>query len=229
MTQSHVVALFADRDAAEGAIRALQAAGFPRDGIGVALRAEAAADDASSGGVPDPVAGAAEGAAVGAVSGGLFGGVLGLLVGVGALAIPGVGPVIAGGALATVLGVTAGTAAAGAGLGVAAGGILGALIGLGVPEEEARHFEAGLRRGGALVTLEAGAHAAEARSLLAAHGGDLGPGRGGAGGAGGHAHGTVAEVAEPWATAVEPWGVPAERRRGGRRGRRRTDFDDPGH
>ena len=63
---------------------------------------------------------------------------MGVLAGIGALAIPGVGPIIAGGALASTL--------AGAGIGAAAGGLLGALVGLGIPEEEARYYETGLRR-----------------------------------------------------------------------------------
>ena len=71
-----------------------------------------------------------------------------LLAGVGALAIPGVGPIIAGGALASTL--------AGAGIGAAAGGIIGALAGMGVPEEDARHFERGFQQGGVLVTVAAG-------------------------------------------------------------------------
>src|SRR2546430_9015246 len=58
-----------------------------------------------------------------------------------ALAIPGIGPVVAGGALAAALGIAGGTAAAGAGIGAAAGGIVGALIGMGGPETEARSEE----------------------------------------------------------------------------------------
>jgi hypothetical protein len=94
-----VVALFRDRVAAEHAIRALQDAGFSRDGIGVATR-----DPATEARLGEGDSKAAEGAATGALSGGALGGLVGLLVGVGALAIPGLGPVIAGGALATALG-----------------------------------------------------------------------------------------------------------------------------
>ena len=80
---------------------------------------------------------------------------MGFLVGIGALAIPGIGPVVAGGALATAFGLGGGTAVAGAGIGAAAGGIVGALVGMGIPEEEAQHFEAGFREGGVLVTVNA--------------------------------------------------------------------------
>ena len=165
-----VVALFHDREAAENAIRALQAAGFTRASIGVAVR------DRSADGIllGDGESRAAEGAATGALSGGVLGGIVGLLVGVGALAIPGIGPVLAGGALAASLGIAGGTAVAGAGIGAATGGVLGALVGLGIPDAEARHFEQGFREGGTLVTLEAGARDPEAREILRRFGGDLG-------------------------------------------------------
>ena len=164
-----VVALFQDRLAAENAIRALQDAGFSRDGIGVATR-----DRTAEGRLTEGDSKAAEGAATGALSGGALGGLVGLLVGVGALAIPGLGPVIAGGALATALGVAGGTAVAGAGIGAATGGILGALIGMGIPDDEARRFERGFREGGTLVTLETAGREAEARQILRRFGGDLG-------------------------------------------------------
>lgn len=93
----------------------------------------------------------AEGAGTGAVAGTVVGGVLGLLVGVGALAIPGVGPVIAAGQLATVLGSTA----LGAGIGAAAGGLIGALVNLGVPEDDATYYAEGVKRGGSLVLVNA--------------------------------------------------------------------------
>ena len=110
---------------------------------------------------------AGEGAAAGAVGGGVVGGVLGLLAGVGALAIPGIGPIIAGGALASTL--------AGAGIGAAAGGLIGALIGMGIPEEDARYYETGLREGGILVTVDAGAAAVDARRILLDAGAEFGP------------------------------------------------------
>jgi uncharacterized protein (TIGR02271 family) len=92
--------------------------------------------------------------------------VIGLLAGVGALAIPGIGPIIAGGTLASTL--------AGAGIGAAAGGLLGALVGLGVPEDDARHFDEGFQAGGVLVTVNAGSRADEARECLYGSGADLG-------------------------------------------------------
>ena len=204
-----VVALLPDRDAAERAIRALRGAGFGRDRIGVMFR---------DGGSPRPGEGVSEGAAVGAVGGGVLGGLVGLLVGVGVLVIPGVGPVLAGGALATAFGVAAGTAAAGAVIGAAAGGVLGALVGLGATEEEARHFDAGFRAGGALVTVDAGERAHEAREVLAQQGADLGPTLAGSG-AGGTGLGGGGVAAQPGSEG-------RERRRAGR-GRRRTDHEGP--
>jgi hypothetical protein len=163
-----VAALFRDRDAAERAIRQLQAAGFAKEQIGVAAR-----DPDASGSQ------AAEGAAAGAISGGVLGGVVGLLIGIGALAIPGVGPVVAGGALASALGVGGATAAAGAGIGAAAGGVLGGLIGMGIPEDQARHFEAGVLEGRVLVTVDSGQRWLEARNILEQNGADIGPRRSG--------------------------------------------------
>lgn len=88
---------------------------------------------------------APEGAVTGASTGGVLGGVLGWLVGVGSLAIPGVGPFIAAGPIMAALG--------GAAVGGAAGGVVGALIGMGVPEYEAKRYEARLRDGRILLSV----------------------------------------------------------------------------
>ncbi|MTD31464.1 general stress protein [Planomicrobium sp. YIM 101495] len=89
---------------------------------------------------------AGEGAATGALTGGALGGLGGVLAGIGALAIPGIGPIVAAGPI--VAGLTG--AAAGAGV----GGLAGALIGLGIPEEEAREYETHFNAGKILVLLE---------------------------------------------------------------------------
>jgi hypothetical protein len=157
-----VVGLFGDQPSAERAIQSLKAAGFSEQQIGVAVRdrtQQEAMTEATG-------TQAAEGAATGAMSGGVVGGVIGLLAGVGALAIPGIGPIIAGGALASTL--------AGAGIGAAAGGLLGALVGMGIPEEDARHFERGFQEGGVLVTVQAGSRSTEARQILYDREADLG-------------------------------------------------------
>ena len=93
-------------------------------------------------------------------------------IGIGALAIPGLGPVLAGGVLATAFGIAGGTAVAGAGIGAAAGGIVGGLVGLGFPETEARHFEAGIRSGRVLVIVKAGERSKEAVEILERQGAD---------------------------------------------------------
>jgi hypothetical protein len=95
-----------------------------------------------------------EAAGAGAAGGAVVGGLAGVLVGLGALAIPGIGPVLAAGPLAAAIGTTG--AAVGAGVvgdaaGAAAGGLLGALMGAGIPEEDAQVYAEGIRRGGTLV------------------------------------------------------------------------------
>jgi hypothetical protein len=155
-----VVALFSRRSAAEAAIRDLRTAGFPQESIGVAMQERLEQGDL----LADTGGDAAEGAAKGAVSGGLVGGLVGLL---GSLLIPGLGPVLAGGVLASTL--------AGIGVGAVTGGLVGALIGLGVPEEDALHFERGFREGGTLVTVDARSRTAEALAILSRHEVDLGP------------------------------------------------------
>jgi len=77
-----------------------------------------------------------------------------LLVGVGALAIPGIGPVLAAGPLAAALGTAGASTLVGAGVGAATGGLIGGLIGLGIPEEDANMYAEGVRRGGTLVTAQ---------------------------------------------------------------------------
>ena len=86
-----------------------------------------------------------EGATTGAGTGAVIGGTLGLLAGIGALAIPGLGPFIAAGPIMGAL--------AGAGTGGIVGGIVGALVGLGIPEYEAKRYEGLLREGGILISI----------------------------------------------------------------------------
>jgi len=88
---------------------------------------------------------APEGTATGAAAGGVIGGTLGLLVGIGSLAIPGLGPFIAAGPIMGAL--------AGIGAGGAVGGILGALIGMGIPEYEAKRYEGHVKGGGVLLSV----------------------------------------------------------------------------
>ena len=124
---------------ATAAVRNLQALGIARDDISVvASNVDADTDDS------DVAVDASAGAGLGAA----FGGLGGLLAGLGIVAIPGVGPVVAAGWLIA----TAAGAAAGAVVGGAAGGIVGALTDSGVPERDAHVYAEGVRRGGTLVT-----------------------------------------------------------------------------
>jgi hypothetical protein len=88
---------------------------------------------------------APEGTAAGATTGGILGGAAGWLVGIGALAIPGMGPLIAAGPIMAALG--------GAAVGATAGGVAGALIGLGIPEYEAKQYEGKIRDGNILISV----------------------------------------------------------------------------
>jgi hypothetical protein len=162
-----VAALFQSQADAEQAIQDLKYAGFPKESIGVVLRDPAYARRPAGSADTAPLAG--ETPSGGAVGAGILGGVVGLLAGVGALALPGVGPVIAGGGLVPSL--------TGAGLGATAGGVLGALIGLGIPDAAARYFEEGVRQGSVLVTVDVGSRADAARDILRFSRGDLGRGR----------------------------------------------------
>ena len=148
-----IVGLFDEITHAHSAVKALQDAGFRREDIGLAANDAtgehartygAATVDATDKG--DAMArGALSGAGVGAAVGGGTGLVLGL-IGIGSLAIPGIGPIIAAGPIAAAL--------AGAGIGAVTGGLIGGLTKLGVPEEHAHHFAEGVRRGGTLVTVK---------------------------------------------------------------------------
>jgi len=113
-------------------------------------------------GLPNPDDTAVTGAGTGATVGTVLGGGAGLLAGIGMLAIPGVGPVIAAGWLVAT--------AVGAGIGAASGGLLGSLVGAGVSEADAHVYAEGLRRGGTLVTVRAEAgHAAAIEQVLSRH------------------------------------------------------------
>jgi len=156
--QRAIVGVFGDRIAAEEAVDALHAAGFAHDKIGYAIRG---ADDVAGGMITDAVGTKdAKGAMAGALTGGMVGGVLAAAV---SLLIPGVGPVVAGGILASFFG--------GAIAGTAVGGILGAMQGLGISEDEARYYEKQFHDGRAIVAVKPGARLADAADILVRYGG----------------------------------------------------------
>lgn len=137
--------LFDSYDDAEGAVRDLEVAGVSHDQISIVANRGVAGERAPIKEGNEAGAGAGTGAAVGAVVGGAGG----VLAGLGMLAIPGVGPVVAAGWLvATAVGAVGGAAVGGAG-----GGLIGAMIGNGVPEQDAHVYAEGVRRGGTLVTV----------------------------------------------------------------------------
>ena len=126
---------------AESAVDRILRAGFSNNDISVLLPdAPSTKDFAHEKNTKAP-----EGAAWGVTTGGLAGGALGLLAGMGALAIPGVGPLIAAGPIMGAL--------AGLGVGGAVGGLVGALVGLGIPEYEAKRYEGRVKDGGILLSV----------------------------------------------------------------------------
>lgn len=139
-----MTALFDDYGQAAQAVRALESAGIAGDDISLVvstLEEEVGETRLDT----DAAGGAGTGAGIGAV----IGGAGGLLAGLGAIAIPGIGPVIAAGWLVS----AAIGAAAGAALGGAAGGLIGTLTGSGVHEQDAHVFAEGVRRGGSVVSV----------------------------------------------------------------------------
>jgi hypothetical protein len=141
-----VFGIYHTREAAEEAVDVLRRAHFRNTDISALFPDNTGTKDfAVEKGTKAP-----EGATTGAASGAVAGGVLGWLAGVGALAIPGIGPFIAAGPIVTAL--------AGAGALGAVGGIVGALAGMGIPEYEAKRYEGRVRSGGILLSVHCDDH-----------------------------------------------------------------------
>ena len=136
-----VFGIFRDRMHAEQGVDALIQNGFRNEDISVLLPDNSGTKDFAH----EKHTKAPEGATTGAGTGVILGSALGWLVGIGALAIPGVGPFIAAGPVMTAL--------AGAGLAGTVGGIAGALIGMGIPEYEAKRYEGQVKDGGILLSV----------------------------------------------------------------------------
>jgi|SRR5437870_1116589 len=133
--------IYRDRRQVEDAVDALMAAGFRSEDISVLMPENVGTKDFAH----EKHTKAPEGATTGATTGAAIGGTLGLLAGIGALAIPGLGPFIAAGPIMGAL--------AGAGAGGVAGGIIGALVGMGIPEYEAKRYEGLIKEGGILLSV----------------------------------------------------------------------------
>jgi uncharacterized protein (TIGR02271 family) len=138
-----ITAMFDSYADARRAVERLESAGVPHADISIVSNDSAHREHVERFGRDGDHTG--EGAGTGATLGGLLGGGAGLLAGLGMLAIPGLGPVVAAGWLATTL--------VGAGAGAAAGGLVGSLVGAGVSEADAHTYAEGVRRGGTLVTV----------------------------------------------------------------------------
>src|SRR5688572_32413290 len=141
MAKKSVIGLVKSESQADAIVSDLRSAGFSNDYVSALFADKASTRDFAH----EKNTKAPEGAVTGAGAGGVVGGTLGLLAGIGALAIPGVGPFIAAGPIMAAL--------SGAAAGAAVGGITGALIGMGIPELEAKRYEAKLRGGNILLSV----------------------------------------------------------------------------
>jgi hypothetical protein len=141
MSNTSVFGVYRDTVGLGGGLESLRTAGFRNTDVSVLLPENAGTKDF----VHRKDTKAPEGATTGVTTGAVVGGIVGWLAGIGALAIPGIGPLIAAGPIVAML--------AGAGAVGAAGGIVGTLVGLGIPEYEALRFEGRVKSGGTLVSV----------------------------------------------------------------------------
>jgi hypothetical protein len=136
-----VFGIYQTGEHAERAVDSLIAVGFPSSAISVLLPDSGSTREFAH----EKDTKAPEGTTAGVTTGGVVGGTLGVLAGIGALAIPGVGPLIAAGPIMAGL--------AGLGVGGAVGGLVGALVGMGIPEYEAKRYEGHVKDGGTLLSV----------------------------------------------------------------------------
>jgi len=141
MSKSSVICIATSEPQAITIVDRLKAAGFSNNDISVLFPDKTGTKDFAH----EQHTKAPEGATTGGITGGVLGGALGWLAGIGALAIPGVGPFIAAGPIMAALG--------GAAVGGTVGGITGALVGLGIPEYEAKRYEGKIREGNILISV----------------------------------------------------------------------------
>jgi hypothetical protein len=133
--------IYKDQTAVENAVDRLKAEGYRNTDISVLFPESSGTKDFAH----EKHTKAPEAATTGAGTGALLGGTLGWLAGIGALAIPGLGPFIAAGPIMAAL--------AGAGVGGTVGGVVGALVGMGIPEYEAKRYEGRIKNGGILLSV----------------------------------------------------------------------------
>ncbi|HEX4352083.1 MAG TPA: DUF3341 domain-containing protein [Polyangiales bacterium] len=147
-----VMGILDSQHQAETIVRDLQDAGFLQSALSVLFPDQDGTRDFAH----EHHTKAPEGAIAGVGAGGAIGGTLGVLAGIGALAIPGVGPFIAAGPLLAAL--------SGAAAGAAVGGIAGALVGLGIPEIEAKRYEGKIRGGNILIAVHVDTNDSQSRA-----------------------------------------------------------------
>lgn len=157
-----VFGIYKSSEQAERAVDQIVAAGFSNNDISVLLPDNHSSKEFAH----EKNTKAPEGAVTGVTTGGVVGGTLGLLAGIGALAIPGVGPLIAAGPIMGAL--------AGFGVGGAVGGLVGALVGMGIPEYEAKRYEGRIKEGGVLLSVhcDTSEEVSRAKELLEQTGAD---------------------------------------------------------
>ncbi|MFS0637985.1 general stress protein [Mesobacillus foraminis] len=140
--EKHIVGVYDNEQEAISAVEDLKRQGYAAEDISVIGRNNEEVEE-----INDATGTKTEeGLAAGAATGGILGGLTGLLAGIGALAIPGIGPIVAAGPIAATL--------TGAAVGAGAGGLTGALIGMGIPEEDADRYEGYVKEGKILVVVE---------------------------------------------------------------------------
>ncbi len=156
MSKTSVFCITTSRSQAEQIVDRLRSEGFSNNDISALFPDKETSRDFAH----EKHTKAPEGAATGAGTGGLLGGALGWLAGVGTLAIPGVGPLIAAGPIVAAL--------SGAAVGAAVGGIAGALIGMGIPEYEAKRYEGKVKAGNILISVhtESSDEVAQAKEIF---------------------------------------------------------------
>src|SRR5271154_6517425 len=152
--------IYSNEATAEAAVDQLIAGGFSNDDVSVLMSDVRGSRDFAA----EKNTKAPEGTAAGAGVGGIVGGALGLLAGIGALAIPGLGPIIVAGPLMASL--------AGLGVGGAVGGLVGALVGMGIPEFEAKCYDSRVKDGAVLLAVHCASseEVCRAREVLEAGG-----------------------------------------------------------
>jgi hypothetical protein len=155
-----VYGIYRDEEQATYAIDKMLESGFRNEDISILLPDNVGTKDFAH----EKHTKAPEGTATGATAGGVIGGAIGLLAGVGALAIPGLGPFIAAGPIMAAL--------AGVGVGGTVGGLVGALVGMGMPEYEAKRYEGRVKAGGVLMSVHCdnSKWASKAKDLMKASG-----------------------------------------------------------